>query len=114
MARLKIIVLEKYGDKLHFALWADVPVARQAFYADAAKVSAWKDAEAADNAALQNGSVVERVASYPFEAGAGVPRIKAQLEAMAVKFQAEIDAYNPWNRYGTTFNGASWANGGVA
>ena len=46
MPRLKIIILETYPGKICYAFWADVPLARQPFYAGAGKVSAWKDATA--------------------------------------------------------------------
>lgn len=114
MARFRVIILEKRGDKLHYAMWADVPAARQPFYADASKVSVWKDALPADNAALQSGAVTERIASTDFEAGAGPARIKQELETLAGRFQAEVNAYNPWSRYGTAWDGATWTNGGVA
>ena len=114
MARLKIIVLETNGNEISYAFWADVPAARQIFYADAGKASVWKDATAADNAALQNGSVVEKTDSIVFEPSAGAPRIRQELEALHNRFQNKITAHNPWNRYGTVFDGTAWTNGGVA
>ena len=114
MARLKIIVLEKYGDKLHFALWADVPVARRPFYADAAKVSAWKNAIAADNTALQDGSVVEKVAHIDIPGAGNLAATKAELIAQWTRFQDEINDANPWKWHGTTYAGTTWTNGGVA
>ena len=113
MARLKIIILETYPGKICYAFWADVPLARQPFYADAGKVSAWKDATAADNAALQNGSVVELAGEYPIEEGAGAARIQQVLRDLHGKYQARIDAHNPWSRYGTAYDTA-WTAGGVA
>ena len=113
MPRLKIIILETKPGKVNYAFWADVPAARQRFYADANKVSVWKDAIAADNTALQNGSVVELVSSYPFEEGASAARIRNALLDLHTKYQAEISAYNPWVRYGTTYDTA-WTAGGVA
>ena len=113
MPRLKIIILETEPGKVSYAFWADVPAARQRFYADASKVSVWKDAVAADNTALQNGSVVELVSSYPFEEGAGAARIRNALLDLHTKYQAEINAHNPWSRYGTTYD-AAWTAGGVA
>lgn len=113
MARLRIIILEKHGDKLHYAMWADVPAARQSFYADANKVSVWKGALSADNTALQSGMIVEKTSSYDFEPGAGLARIRVELQGAADRFQSEINAHNPWIRYGTVWDGATWANGGV-
>lgn len=113
MARLKIIILETEPGKVNYALWADVPAARQRFYADASKVSVWKDALAADNTALQNGSVVERVFSEDISRGAASAPLRAFLEARAQDFQTKINAHNPWSRYGTTYDTA-WVAGGVA
>src|SRR3990167_11266269 len=68
MARLNIIILDRSDptnpNVYRYVFWADVPSARQPFYAALAgptAVSAWKDALAADNTALQNGSVVEKM-----------------------------------------------------
>ena len=113
MARLKIIILETYPGKICYAFWADVPLARQPFYAGAGKVSVWKDALAADNTALQNGSVVELAGEYPIEEGAGAARIQQVLRDLHGKYQARIDAHNPWSRYGTAYDTA-WTAGGVA
>ena len=113
MARFKIIILETNGNEVNYAFWADVPLARQPFYADAGKVSAWKGATAADNAALQNGSVVEKTDSIVFEPSAGAPRIRQELEALHNRFQNKITAHNPWSKYGTTLD-TVWTNGGVA
>ena len=115
MARLKIIILETEPGKVNYALWADVPVARQRFYADASKVSVWKDALAADNTALQNGSVAEFSSSYQIEEGASAARIRSMLLDLHGKYQAQIDEHNPWARYGSTCDGAGvWVAGGVA
>ena len=114
MARLKIIVLHKDGDKLYFALWADVPVERQPFYVNATKVSAWKNAIAADNTALQDGSVVEKVAYIDVSGAGNLAAIKAELIAQWTGFQNEINAANPWKWHGTTYAGTTWTNGGVA
>ncbi len=95
------------------AFWADVPVARQPFYVTTA-VSAWAGAAAADNTAIQSGAVAERVviATLPFN----VTLLAAQtaLQTMWTDYQAEITAANPWNRYGSFWDGATWTAGGVA
>ena len=114
MPRLKIIILDKTGDKLNVAMWADVPVERQPFYADPAKTSAWKDALAADNTALQTGAVVELLRHFDFPGGENLAGVKSELVAAWNGFQAKVTASNPWRRYGTVWDGASWTNGGVA
>src|SRR3972149_6495167 len=65
MPRLNVIVLERDRENPNlytYLLWADVPVARQPFYALAwgpTRLSAWTDALAADNTNLQSGAIVE-------------------------------------------------------
>ena len=113
MPRLKIIILETEPEKINYAFWADVPAARQRFYADAAKVSVWKDALAADNTALQNGSVTEFVHHLDIDAGVTDADRRLALRRDWQAFQARVNNYNPWDKYGTTFDTA-WAIGGVA
>ena len=113
MARLKIIILETWPGKINYVFWVDVPLARQPFYADAGKVSAWKDATAADNAALQNGSVTERAHHLDIDAGVSDADRRLALRRDWQEFQARINNYNPWSKYGTTFD-TVWTAGGVA
>ena len=113
MARLKIIILDRDDRRTNFVLWADVPAARQRFYADAAKVSAWKDALAADNTALQTGAVAEMAGHIVMEPGDTLAESRAKLVSSWTAFQNRITASNPWDRYGTVWDGA-WTTGGVA
>lgn len=115
----RIIVLEQLSAAplmFRYLMWADVPAARQPFYAakQAGMVSTWKDAVAGDNTALQNGSVTERVDQATFPAGTNLVQAETILLAIWTAFQAEITAANPWNRYGTFMDTAnSWTAGGV-
>ena len=113
MPRLKIIILETEPSRINYAFWADVPATRQRFYADAAKVSVWKDATAADNTALQNGSVTELVHHLDIAAEVIDADRRAALRRDWQAFQARINDYNPWSKYGTTYDTA-WTVGGVA
>ena len=110
MPRLKIIILETKPGKVNYAFWADVPAARQRFYADASKVSVWKDATAADNTALQNGSVLEEVFTDKVSGGVGPAQLRSFLEAKYTEFQDRISNFNPWSRYGTVFDSV-WTAG---
>lgn len=83
-------------------------------YAQAGKVSAWKDASAADNTALATGAVVERVDSFDVVQGTTLASVQATLIQLQSAFQADINASNPWTRYGTFYNGTAWTNGGLA
>lgn len=113
----RVIVLEHYGSaplRFRYVLWADVPATRQAFYADASKVSAWKDASAADNLALQTGFVAELASEATFPPGTTVAAAKLAMQAAWQKFQDDITAANPWDRYGMFMDTSNaWINGGV-
>lgn len=113
MAR-KIIILEKTPSQtgfmgFRFAMWADVPATRQTFYANASATSAVKGATGPEIAAIQGGSVTERVrdAQYPTQ-GVSLADIQADLVNIFNAFQTEITAFNPWQRYGTTYDGSTW------
>lgn len=114
-ARLKIIVLEKLGGNQAFrvAIWVDVPSARQAFYASAGKVSAWKDAQAGDNTALANGSVAEFLHTYQGD-GVNLAQAQAAMQIIWQGYQDKVNNDNPWLRYGTNWDGTTWTAGGVS
>ena len=121
MPRLSVIILDRpepTNQRVYrYVLWADVPVARRPFYAALAgptAVSAWKDALAADNTALQSGSVVEKVDTIQVPASATLAEIRSFLQARWTDFQASITTINPWQRYGTAWDGTTWTAGGVA
>lgn len=116
----RVIILEKLGAaplSYRYAMWADVPAARQPFYAakQATSVSLWKDAAAGDNTALQNGSVTERVDVTTMLAGDNLAAAMTRLQAIWTAYQAEITAANSWDRYGSFMDTSNaWTNGGVA
>jgi len=108
----RIIILEQLNAApitYRYLMWADVPAARQPFYAakQTSMVSAWKDAAAADNTALQNGSVTERVDIATMAPGDTIAAGEARLQAVWTAFQAEINAANPWVHYGTFMDTSS-------
>lgn len=116
----RVIVLEQTNASplmFRVVMWADTPAARQPFYAalQAGMTSAWKDAAPADNAALQNGSVTERVDVATIPLGSNLAQAQAILAANWVTWNAAVQASNPWQRYGTSMDTAnSWTNGGAA
>ena len=116
MARLRIIVLDQQDARtFNYVFWADVPAARQPFYAKpVGTVSAWKEALVADNAALVDGSVVELVGTLGVPASTSLAQAQAILQATWQAFQDRITATNRWARYGTTWDGVTWTPGGVA
>lgn len=110
MPRLNVIFLAQdtvTGD-YSAALWADVPASRQSFYANAAAKSVWSGATAADNTAMQNGSVVETVISQRVPAGTSIAQIETFLQNHWQTFQNQINNSNPWNHYGSTWDGTTW------
>jgi hypothetical protein len=116
MPRLRIIVLDQLpqpGSVYRVALWADVPAGRQSFYASPTRVSAWTAALAADNTALQNGSVTERVEVYNAAPGKNLAAIKLDLQSLWTTFQAAITAFNPWSHFSTTWDGTTWVDAGA-
>jgi len=113
----QIIILESLGTgrvAYRVCLWADVPVARQPFYADATKGSAYRDASAGELAALRSGAVVERVETFSADPGTSPAEMKARLIQLWQAFQDKVANTNPWNNYGGFWDGQSWAAGGVS
>lgn len=114
MPAKRVIILDQVDQRtFRYVLWADVPVARRPFYAVAGKTSVWTGAAATDNAALTNGSVVERVDHVVVPEGTSLPDVRTLLQAQWVGFQDEITASNPWSRYGSFWDGTTWTPSGV-
>lgn len=109
MPRLNIIMLERTPDDVRVALWADVPAARQTFYANINAKSAWVGATTADNTALQNGSVSENVVVQRVPPGATLAQVQGFLQTQWQNYQTYINNFNPWNHYGSTWDGITWA-----
>lgn len=113
-ARFRVVILEQEDARtFRYMLWADVPATRQVFYVTTAN-SAWKDAIEADNDALHAGQVVERVDKLVVVAGTTLAQARVLLEAVWQAYQDKITADNPWQRYGSTWDGSTWVAGGVA
>src|SRR5215472_4243512 len=106
MPRLRVIFLAGMPDDPNTwqaALWADVPAARQTFYADTAvpptRKSIWTGATTADNTALQNGSVVETVLTQRVPPGTTIAQVENYLQAQWQNYQDSINSANPWIHY---------------
>jgi hypothetical protein len=112
MPRLRVIFLAGTPDDPNTwqaALWADVPGARQSFYAQPTTyISAWSGATAADNTNLQNGSVVEQVITQRVPPGTSISQIEAYLQSVWQNYQNSITNNNPWVHYGSTWDGTTW------
>jgi len=114
MPRFNVIVLDQTPDDpntYRFAMWADVPAARQSRYASTSTsttFSAWTSASTADTDALKSGAVVEKVASQRVPAGSSLAQVEAFLQTQWAAYQATVTSYNPWQRYGSTWDGTTW------
>ena len=113
-----IVILERTSvtpTTLRYVLRATVPAARQPYFADAEKVSAFPGALADDTAAFRAGAFLERVST--FDVGTlTIAQIGTALAQAQQAFQADVNAngiYNPWRFYGSTWNGTTWTVRGV-
>lgn len=113
----KIIIQERINEPSDFSFryvfWADVPSTRQSFYADAAKTSVVKDASGSELSAIQTGAILERQDNAFYKAGTAVAVIKADMILKFNEYQAEVTARNPFQFYGTFWDGSAWTNGGA-
>lgn len=111
----QIIVLDKQDAVLSYrvAFWAVVPVSRKPYYVNASATSEYKDISAGELTSLQDGSVVEKVGTFLYGSGTSLATIKADLIAKFSDFQSQITNFNPYDKYGTFYDGTGWTNGGV-
>jgi hypothetical protein len=112
-----IIILERMGApsdlNYRYLLWADVPAARQRFYAGLQVASNYRDATSAELEALRSGAVVEEIRSRVFLSGTPLATMTAALEQDFNDFQSAITNSNSLGRYGSYWNGVTWTIQGV-
>lgn len=109
----QIIVLEKTeAGRFKYAFWAQVPPGRQSFYAGRQTESVWKGASAQENTDIANGVVVEKVDELALD-GLTIQQAQTALVSLFSEFQSKINSFNPWNRYGSYYDGTSWTAGGA-
>lgn len=109
----KIILLDRLGlgsidVAYRVAFWLDVPEERRAFYANPTATSAVKDITADELNDLRAGRFVEQVDSLTKPPKASDEDARRMLEGSFMRRQAEINERNPWDRYGTYWDGGSW------
>lgn len=118
----RIIILDRIplgGGRLAFnyVLWAEVPLARQPFYAHPNAKSVWTGASTQENADIASGAILERVGVYQDrtpEASETIADVRAALQAAWTAFQNEVtNADIRWQRYGTSWNGTTWTAAGA-
>ena len=117
MAR-KIIIQNRINEpsdfSFRFVMWADVPAARQPFYADQTKGSSVKDVTAQELQDIKDGKILERSETAEFIAGTSAAAIRSYLISQFNQFQTEANSRNPWQFYGTFWDGSTWTNAGVS
>lgn len=119
MANKRIIILDKQegaGAVFRVAFWFIVPASRQPFYAEMQKdfKSAWLNIDPAETQMFTTGQWTERVITYSRPDSGGMNQAKADLQADWSRGQTEVNAYNPWNRYGTTWDDTGvWTDNGA-
>lgn len=117
MAR-KIIILDEVGLPsdltYNVAFWLDVAAARQPFMANDTAISRVIGATAGELAAIKAGQIVEVVRTISYVSGTALGVIVANLVARHNLEQAYLTANNPWNRYGTSWDGTTWTQVTVA
>ena len=114
-----IVILERtsmHPEVVQYVLRAAVPAARQSYYADPEKTSAYRDASVADLTALRAGQYLEHVDTMTVS-NDPVPVLKSRLIGQQAAWQAAVTddgVYNPFKYYGTRWDGATWTNVVVA
>lgn len=116
MPRLQAICLDKTGpNTFRFAIWADVPAARQQFYANPNATSAYKFATSGDIANLQSGAVTERIYKFDVSTTDTVATVETAMAGTAAQVQLDVNSFNPWVFYGTTLSSSGvWTTTGIA
>ena len=115
----KIIILTRNNPwpqeiGITYAMWADVPLARQSKYVKPNDwLSAYDGADAGELTLLRSGAVTEKVESTNVPVGTNTATIKNIIEAAFTRFQNEVTNEASWQFYGTFFDGTIWTNGGI-
>src|SRR5262245_28564072 len=112
-ARFHVIILEKpdstNANLWRYLLWCDVPTARQVYYKTIApQTSAWKDAIQVDTDAIKNGEVLEYNETLQHPAGTNMATMQSMLQQLWTDKQNFVNTWNPYVRYGSTFDGTAW------
>jgi hypothetical protein len=114
MPERRVIILEREENgRVRFALWADVPAARQPFYASTGNVSAFKNASSTQLDDLRAGRMAEEVGVVSIDGT--VAETATHLESIWTRYQTQVNTFNPWARYGTYLNSTgTWVSTGVS
>lgn len=116
-----IIIAEQTGlpSDLNYQVifWLNVPAARQPYYAKkhATAVSVYREATQQETDAIRAGQIYEVVETIPRLAGTSMVTVKQAARDRLQELQAQLQANNPFNRYGTRWTQAGgWVDVTVA
>ena len=109
----KIILLEREAlgtidETYRVAFWLTVPEERRPFYANPAATSVVKDVTQEELGDLRAGRIVEQVTTLNKPQGATEEQAEAMLAGSFLRRQAELQDLNPYDRYGTYWDGEAW------
>ena len=109
----KIILLDRLAlgsvdESYRVAFWLEVKEERRPFYANPNAASAVKDITPDELGDLRAGRFVEELDSLTKPAAASEQQARAMLEGSYMRRQAELNDRNPYDRYGTYWDGGAW------
>jgi hypothetical protein len=108
----QVIILENEGNSYRYALWAAVPIALDSRCTPSPAGSArGRTLPPPRTPPSQPDRLWSAWASSWWMSASRLQRSARQLVQLQADFQAEINADNPWNRYGTYFDGTWHADG---
>lgn len=116
----KIIILDKIDDNnnkptFRYIMWADVPRTRWLSFANSGATTLYTSATLFEKNALKSGMIVELANSFTIPINTNFTGMRGELINAFNQFQSEVSggSKNIWERYGTCWDGNSWANSGV-
>lgn len=111
----RIIVLGKADDVgatnrgFRVALWLVPPVSRRPYWLSVAPAkSAFVNATTEENTAIAAGELVEQVTTLTADKDLNMAEFQAVAEKAWNDANTKIQAFNPWQRYGTKWDGTTW------
>lgn len=115
----KVILLDRLAlgsidETYRVAFWLEVPAERRPFYANPQAVSVVKDITADELGDMRAGRFIEVVETLTRPQGISEPEARAMLEMSYLRRQADVNEQNPWDRYGTHWDGGEWFDRTVA
>lgn len=112
MAR-QIIVLQRtrFSPLIEYevAFWLTTPSGRETLIANAQATSRVKTATGPELAAIQAGTIKEKVAIIPVPEGSSLATMQGVLAGLHAQFQTEWDNDKTLDRYNSSWDGTTWS-----